>query len=598
MIGEATAVSQPEVISGVTDQKRIQIERAYTKLALGDAYVGLAEATREHNPPALPDPPNWLHQLRDFAVFLLSLPLLVYMSVYLGRRVWHPRFWPILLDLDWIVARLFVSGAHQYKQADWLLEQFGEPTEAVAADEKLAYLYLSLNDNQQAETLFRRLLAEDEAPLGGYRRLSVNLGLAEALLGQGEPEAARHYADEALPEIRQYEDDALEARARVLLAEAHLGLAATNSNEVQAAILQFERALSLYQQQNDEIWVTEIADRLHAITHDEQMDENQQEAARRVAAAVSDYTYPIRYRHPATVLFRHAVFIFLSIVIFLLPLYTIQLDTGSLVSPAITFKGREFVLWPSLIFQELEDTPANPEAEVEIETEAPAVSNTAAPFRFRPAIADAGLTVNAIPSADTGVALQVGIGMLVVYVLLSTVVGIAALVFTPLRTLQQAGRGRVRLNGQRLRVNDEHIARQNVTNMVIADVKLIREALADDSCRAIPPVTKRCVSALPAICPLHCPRQIGAIVWFTAAWGPGTSARSPCCSYWRCWAAGSPCCLTPISPVRGTAWQICTRTFIWGCLCRRCGPLCYGRCKFATTCSPTAAWPSGLAWRV
>ncbi|MAT99347.1 MAG: hypothetical protein CL608_19585 [Anaerolineaceae bacterium] len=479
--GEATAVSQPEVISSVTDQRRIQIEHAYTKLALGDAYVGLAEATREHNPPALPEPPNRLHQLRDFAVFLLSLPLLIYMSIYLGRRVWHPRFWPILLDLDWIVARLFVSGAHEYKQADQLLEQYGEPTEAVAADEKLAYLYLSLDDNQQAETLFRRLLAEDEAPLGGYRRLSVNLGLAEALLGQGEPEAAQHYANEALPEIRQYEDDALEARARVLLAEAHLGLAATSSNEVQAAILQFERALGLYQQLNDELWVTEIADRLHAIAHDEQLDDNQQEAAQRVATAVSEYTYPIRYRHPATVLFRHAIFIFLSIVIFLLPLYTIRLDTGSLVSPAITFKGREFVLWPSLIFQELEDTPANPEAEVEIETEAPAVSNTAAPFRFRPAITDAGLTVNAIPSADTDVALQVGVGMLVVYVLLSTVVGIAALVFTPLRTLQQAGRGRVRLNGQRLRVNDEQIAWEDITKLIVADLMLIREPLADDS---------------------------------------------------------------------------------------------------------------------
>ncbi len=477
--GEATAVSQPEVISGATDQRRIQIERAYTKLALGDAYVGLAEATREHNPLILPELLNRLHQLRDFAIFLLSLPLLVYMSFYLGRRVWHPRFWPTLLDLDWIVARLFVSGAHQYKQADTLLEQYGELTEAVAADEKLAYLYLGLDDNQQAEILFRRLLAEDEAPLGSYRRLSVNLGLAEALLGQRQPEAAHHYAAEALPEIRQYEDDALEARARVLLAESHLGMAPTDSHEVQEAILQFERALGLYQQQNDELWVTEIADRLHTIAHDDHLDENQQEAAQRVATAVSNYTYPIHYRHPATVLFRHAVFILLSILIFILPLYTIRLDTGSLVSPAITFKGREFVLWPALIFQEIDATQANPEAE--IESEAPAVSNTAAPFQFRPAIADAGLTVNAIPSTDTGVALQLGIGMLLGYVLLSTLVGIAALVFTPLSTLQRAGRGRVRLDSQGLWVNDEQIAWQDATRMIIADLKLIREPLADDS---------------------------------------------------------------------------------------------------------------------
>ncbi|MCP4422085.1 MAG: hypothetical protein GY805_36190, partial [Chloroflexi bacterium] len=352
------AAPEPEVVTAVTDQSRIQIERAYTKIALGDAYVGLAEATSEHAPPALPEPLRRLHRLRDFGVFLLSLPLLLYMSLYLGRRVWNPRFWPTLLNLDWIVARLFVNGAHQYKQADNLLEQHGEPSEAVAADEKLAYLYISLHDNQQAEKLFRRLLAEEEAPLGSYRRLSVHLGLAQALLSQAEPEAAHHYADIALPQIAQYEDDGLEARARVLLAEAHLALAHNDSEQVQTAILQFERALTLYQQQNDPIRSTEIADRLQAINHNDEFDENQQEAARRVATAVTEYTYPIRYRHPATVLFRHTIFILLALVIFVLPIYTITLDTGSLISPAITFQGREFVLWPALIIEELDDTQA------------------------------------------------------------------------------------------------------------------------------------------------------------------------------------------------------------------------------------------------
>ncbi|WP_420641445.1 tetratricopeptide repeat protein [Candidatus Leptofilum sp.] len=481
--GETAVATQPQVISGATDQVRIQIERAYTRIALGDAYVRLADATREHNPPVMPEAPNWLHRLRDFAIFLLSLPLLFYMSFYLGRRVWHPRFWPTLLNLDWIVTRLFVSGAHQYKQADKLLEAHGEPVESVAADEKLAYLYLSLDDNQKAETLFRRLLAEEEAPLGSYRRLSVNLGLAEAMLGQGEPEAARHYANEALPEIAQYEDDRLEARARVLLAESNLGLAQAGSNAVAEAILHFERALKLYQQQNDRIWITEIADRLQTITEDDTIDENQQEAARRVSTAVSEFVYPIRYRHPATVLFRHAVFIFLSIVIFLLPLYSIRLDTGSLVSPAITFQGREFVLWPALIIEELDATQGNPDAD--IAPDAPAVGNTAAPLQFRPAVADAGLAVNAIPSTDTDVAIQLGIGLLLAYVVLSTAVGIAALVFTPLTTLQRAGQGRVRLNNHGLRVNNAQIAWDDATNMVIADLKLVREPLADDSAFAL-----------------------------------------------------------------------------------------------------------------
>jgi tetratricopeptide (TPR) repeat protein len=475
---ETTGDAVPEVVTAVTNNSRIQIERAYTKIALGDAYVGLAEATREHRPPTMPEPISQLHKLRDFGIFLLSLPLLFYMSFYLGRRVWHPRFWPTLLNLDWIVARLFVSGAHQYKQADRLLEQHGELSEAVAADEKLAYLYLSLNDNQQAETLFRRLLDEEEAPLGSYRRLSVNLGLAQSLLSLAEPEAALHYAETALPEIHQYEDDVLEARARVLLAESHLGLSASDDGQVQEAILQFERGLALYQSQNDAIRVTEIADRLQAIAQNDNLDENQQEAARRVATAVSDFTYPIRYRHPATILFRRGLFIFLAIVIFVLPLYTITLDTGSLVSPAITFQGREFVLRPGLIINELDDTQATLTAESE---ETPAVGNTAVPLQFRPAVGDAGLAVNAIPATDTGVALQLGVYLMLGYVLLSTAVGIAALVFTPLRTLQQAGSGRVRLNNRGIIIGGQQLRWGAINKIIDADFKLIREPLHDES---------------------------------------------------------------------------------------------------------------------
>ncbi|MCP4418756.1 MAG: hypothetical protein GY805_19230, partial [Chloroflexi bacterium] len=66
-------------------------------------------------------------------------------------------------------------------------------------------------------------------------------------------------------------------------------------------------------------------------------------------------------------------------------------------------------------------------------------------------------------------------------VLLSTAVGIAALVFTPLHTLQQAGQGRVHLSSSGLAVGNRQIAWESVTEMVISDLKLIHEPLPDDS---------------------------------------------------------------------------------------------------------------------
>ncbi|VAW41930.1 hypothetical protein MNBD_CHLOROFLEXI01-4478, partial [hydrothermal vent metagenome] len=156
---------------------------------------------------------------------------------------------------------------------------------------------------------------------------------------------------------------------------------------------------------------------------------------------------------------------------------------GSLVSPAITFQGREFVLWPALIIEELDVTQVDLAAENLLDV--PAVGNTAAPLQFRPAVADAGLAVNAVPATDTGVALQFGVYLVLGYVLLSTAVGIAALIFTPLHTLQRAGQGRVRLNSRGLTVADKQMGWQNVNEMIVADLKLIREPLYDESAFAL-----------------------------------------------------------------------------------------------------------------
>jgi hypothetical protein len=167
---------------------------------LGDAYVGLASSIRGDIAQEQSQSGFW-HRLGDLSTLLISLPLVLYLSLLLGWRVWRPRFWPVLRNLDWIIARLFVTGARYYREADRLLEMHGIPAESVFADEKLAYLYLDLGDAQKAEQLFLRLLAEIEAPLSGYHQASVCVELGEIYLQLHQPEICTKTATHSSSDI-------------------------------------------------------------------------------------------------------------------------------------------------------------------------------------------------------------------------------------------------------------------------------------------------------------------------------------------------------------------------------------------------------------
>jgi hypothetical protein len=246
----------------------LEAEQGYTMIALGDAYISLAVQARGYEQRVSVLSFGRFQILTHAFNFFLSLPLVFYLTIYLGYRVWLPQFWPVYRDLDWLIARLFATAANYYKTADPLLENHnsnkGEldyipAQEAVAADEKLAFLYLHLGAHHQAKKLFDYLLGETEAPLGEYRRATVRVGHGQALVQLNDPHAARTELEQAMPMLEFYEEASLLAEARTILAQAMLGCreTVTNADEkaalIIAAIYHLDEAMSREHQRRSKL---------------------------------------------------------------------------------------------------------------------------------------------------------------------------------------------------------------------------------------------------------------------------------------------------------------------------------------------------------
>ncbi|MGD8624867.1 MAG: tetratricopeptide repeat protein, partial [Anaerolineae bacterium] len=380
-------------------------ERGYTLIALGDAYAGLAASAGGYHDRE-PRKPGFWYRLREVAYFLLNLPLVIYLSVALGRRVWNPRFWPALIGLDWIIARLFATGARYYRQADKILEAHGEPSEGVVADEKLAYLYLRLGDVQGAARLFARLLAEVEAPLGPYRQASVRVGLGEAYLQLGQPEQALALLQAAIPVLASYGDRLRRARARELLAEALL-----ITGEQAEALGHLDTAWRAYQQEEQWIDATRIAEHLEQRLQAGELGEKVKARARAIIDGLQKRRYPGRYRHPVLVRFRQLMVALLPLILILAPLWAIHLDSGMAVAPEIRFR---------------------PSPVVVVQNDEPVLN-----LQLSQGMEIADVYVVVISST----LLWFAAALVLAYLLFSLLLGLAAILLTPLATVETRERG-------------------------------------------------------------------------------------------------------------------------------------------------------------
>lgn len=441
--------------TGLADSATLKADQAQTMIALGDAYVGLAASVR--GPAETEDGAmGGLRPLRTLFTFIVSLPLVVYLSIYLGWRVWRPDFWPTLQGLDWIIARLFATAARYYHRADPLLEQYGDPGEAVAADEKLAYLHLSLGDAGLAQAQFDRLLQETDAPLGEYRQAAVRVGLGQAWLRQGEPAPAREQLEKALPVLQQYEDKTLEAAARAALAEALF------TAEPEQAIAQFDQSARMAVGQEDWTSATNTLEQMEALAALENVPQSVREQVTAAAQNLPQRRYTARYRHPALVYFQRLTLLLLPLVLLLMPLLVIRLDSRSTLTPTIQFKAAP-IFDPSQ-----------------------AVSSQ---------LSQGVTTANVVSTSDANAILWLAAALLVIYILISLVLGLLLIVLTPLGTVQERGQSAaVRLDSAGISVGtSDPIAWHDVTELVMGDVCLWQRPLPHESAFALVTPQKRLI---------------------------------------------------------------------------------------------------------
>jgi tetratricopeptide (TPR) repeat protein len=392
-----------QLVASEREPSVVQVERGHTLMALGDAHVDLAESVGGYQERKAPRSGVW-QGVRSVAYFVVSLPLVLYLSRTLGRRVWNPRFWPVLIGLDWIIARLVTSGVRSYHQADALLEDSGQPGERRMADEKLASVSLKLGDSTQARQLLQSLLDQTEAPLGPYRQAVARVGLAEAHLHLQQPEQALAQLREALPVFETYEDKNLQTRAGELLGQALL-----EAGEQEEALGCLEAVCAQYQRSEAWAEATRLAEHLQAWLQagaDGALP-TARERAQALVAGLKQRRYAGHYRHPWLVRFRQAVLTLLPVVLLLAPLLTIHLESSITLSPQIRFRPQPILDPSATLTAQISEGVARSEV-------------------YRVVVSD--------------MALGVMLGFVLMYLLASLLLGLLAITFTPLRSVQEGGR--------------------------------------------------------------------------------------------------------------------------------------------------------------
>lgn len=443
------------------DDHGLLAEQAYTLIAKGDAYADLAASARGYHEKinSRPSRGRWVTAVLDF---FISFPLLLYLSFTVGRNVWTPRFWLILREFDWMIARIFVNAAQQYRRADPLLEKFGESSEAVTADEKTAALFLRMGDTKQAYTLYDRLLNQktmdgrggDDYRLGDYRRAIIRVGLGQANLRLGRFAIAREQLEATLPVLQLYEEDSLQAEVHALLGET-----CWEQGELETAVTHFSQALHTAKEMDNITGATEIAEHLQEIAQEQSVTAEQKAHILQTADSLEHRRYLVHYRHSTTVLFQRGFLLFFAILVFLIPLSVINLDTSSALSPQIAFRVAPLL-----------KTNADGDILPDLNTQ---LSQGVNGFDLR-------------PIASPNVFLAFGVEVLVAYMLLSATVGLLVIYNTPIRTVQQVGAAHsIHLDPQGIQIGEGEEMRRipwaDIQELIQADTSMGLNYMIDNS---------------------------------------------------------------------------------------------------------------------
>ncbi|MEZ4658067.1 MAG: tetratricopeptide repeat protein [Caldilineaceae bacterium] len=448
-LAKAVDAFSEQIKKGV-DVETAETERALTMIDLGETYLRFAQSARGYTQKEPLASGLW-GQVQSAFFFIISVPLIIYLSFFLGWRVWHPRFWPTLYNLDWIIARLFATGAYYFQRADPVLERSGSLAEGIVADERLAQLYLTMGDAAQAANQFARLLQNDAATLGDYRRAVVQVGLAEAYLAIEHAHDALHLLQDAIPMLEIYADAAAETRA-ALLGEA---LLLTGSSA--AGLDEFAAAIAAYAAQEQWLAATDVAERLDAVVESrlDAMPEGPTQMAAAILTAQADAIssslarrlYAVRYNHPLLSMFRRLVALLLPLAVVFTLLIAVGLDSDVSLAPNIEFRA----------------TPV-------LDPQATALRQ----LTFSQGVTSATLAIDPNPRAALPLLLSIITG----YLGFSLLVGVGVIAYTPLRTIQRRDSGIVQLDAEGLTEGEgegkQRVLWADVTRMIKADTCIWR----------------------------------------------------------------------------------------------------------------------------
>ena len=424
-------------------------EQGLTMIHIGDAYRSLAIAARGHREVIHP----LTSSLKQFAADLFSLvtwlPLVIYLRFSFGWRLWLPQSWPMLRGLDWIIARLFATGSRWYRRAAPLLAKSAAAADKRQAEEKMAYLHLTMGDLTAAIPAFQEILKDET--LNEYNRARAQAGLGQAMLRLGKTQEALGLFEKTLPVIQAYDDRELEAQITGLYAEVNYLIGKPTES-----VNQYNQALSLYQRQKDVVGLTEVAERLKEFERDQTLGKDVRTMASTTALSVSfSREYLLRFKHPFLVLFRFMSLVVLFLFFIIVPLITVHFESDTTLQVSTSFRAVPVLI--DLLTNDPNYSPA--------------------------------LLQQTSPEASTSfkadVALQFGIAFLLMYLVAYTVLGLIVIAQTRLSTLQCAARSsRVSVDLQTITVGEGDDAKKmkwaGVKRIIFADA-LFNGSLRPDS---------------------------------------------------------------------------------------------------------------------
>jgi tetratricopeptide (TPR) repeat protein len=339
--------------------------------------------------------------MRDLLMFGRRLPFIIYLVSRLGMRT-LPIPLRVGRDMDWPIARLFAIAADWLDRAGVILRRLGDEDGMGQVEENLAQLYLSLGHFRRAKAIYRRLLAPEGVSLSEYRAARARLGLAQALVYQGQLTQARELLGQILPVFVTYQHP-------LRIAQTHTALAQTYALERQTdrATVHYQRAIQLYHQLNDEGNTTEVVEQMLLLRERPQTDEATRQSIETTASQVTHRRYQTRFNLPALNWFR-------------------AVALGSLAA---------VFLFSLLIFVRIESGTGLHVSEVSLSRQ----TDVTALF-IEPAIPMPEFTPQLESSFEVNSSALLIVVAIVVYLVFYTVYGLWITVRTPLRTLQEGQR--------------------------------------------------------------------------------------------------------------------------------------------------------------